>query len=370
MTDICDQLLSMNSDTLDSILDKFSRLQAEIAQPEIATDAAAARPILKEIKDITPLVDKIRDFREIKRQLDESQLMEKEDDPDIKAMAIEESSRLNGLLIQYEDEIRTLLLPKDPDDDKDVILEIRAGTGGEEAALFAGDLWRMYSKFAETRKWKVEVVSLSEADAGGLKELVAEIHGSGAFGLLKHESGVHRVQRVPTTEAQGRVHTSAATVAVLPEADESDVVIRPEELKIDVYRASGAGGQHVNRTESAVRITHLPSGLVVAIQDERSQIKNRAKAMKILFSRLLARTREEEASKIAASRKSMVGSGDRSEKIRTYNFPQNRLTDHRIDLTLYKLDRVMEGDLGDIIEALRVAERAEKLRAEAEAAAR
>jgi peptide chain release factor 1 len=227
----------------------------------------------------------------------------------------------------------------------------------------------MYLKFAETRRWKWELMSFSEADAGGIKEAVVEVSGSGVYGLLKWESGVHRVQRVPVTEAQGRVHTSAATVAVLPEAEEKDVFLKPDDLKIQVYRSSGAGGQHVNTTDSAVRITHIPSGLIVAIQDERSQLKNKAKAMKVLTSRLLAKTREEEHSKISANRKLQVGSGDRSEKIRTYNFPQNRMTDHRIDLTLYKLDRIMEGDLSDIIEALRLADRAEQLQRQTEAAA-
>jgi peptide chain release factor 1 len=260
-----------------------------------------------------------------------------------------------------EDDLRTLLLPKDPADERNAILEIRAGTGGEEAALFAADLFRMYSRFADLRKWKTEIVSLSEAEAGGIKEIVVEVRGDRVYGHLKWESGVHRVQRVPVTEAQGRIHTSAASVAVLPEAEETDMEIKPTDLKIDVYRSSGAGGQHVNTTDSAVRITHLPSGLVVAIQDERSQIKNRAKAMKVLTSRLLAMKRDEENSKLAAERKSQIGSGDRSEKIRTYNYPQNRVTDHRINLTLYKLDRVMEGDISELIDALKLADRAEKL---------
>lgn len=360
----------MNTDQFISILAKFDRLQTELANPKISADQAAARPYLKEIKNLTPLVEKIKEFQSDQIQLDQARLLEKESDPEIQEMAAEESKRLQDKLILTEEEIKTMLLPRDPDDEKDVIIEIRAGTGGEEAALFAADLWKMYSKYAESKRWKVEIVSLNEAEAGGFKEVVAEFHGQGIFGIMKWESGVHRVQRVPTTETQGRVHTSAATVAVMPEATEQDVIIRPEDLKVDVYRSSGAGGQHVNTTESAVRITHLPSGLVVAIQDERSQIKNRAKAMKILYSRLLSKTRDEEASKIAASRKSLVGSGDRSEKIRTYNFPQNRLTDHRIDLTLYKLDRVMLGDLDDVIDAMRAADRTAKLNAEAEAAAR
>jgi peptide chain release factor 1 len=285
----------------------------------------------------------------------------------MRQLAETEIDQITQMLISTEEEIKVLLLPKDPADDGDAILEIRAGTGGEEAALFAGDLCRMYTKFAELHRFKFDIISMHEADAGGIKEVIVEIRGEKAFGTLKWESGVHRVQRVPVTEAQGRLHTSAATVAVLPEVEEKELQIKPDDLKIDVYRSSGAGGQHVNKTESAVRITHLPTGLVVAMQDERSQIKNRAKAMKVLTSRLFERKRLEEASIVSANRKSQVGSGDRSEKIRTYNFPQNRLTDHRINLTLYKLDRVMEGELDEVIEALKVADRTEKLNAGAEA---
>ncbi|MBI5059503.1 peptide chain release factor 1 [candidate division KSB1 bacterium] len=355
-------------DRLENILIRYRQVQEELSSPVVSADPMGAKPLLKEAKDLLPLVEKIRLYQKVQGEINQARTMETESDPEIRSMAAEEVRLLTDRAAQLEEEIRALLLPKDPDDDKSAILEIRAGTGGEEAALFAGELFRMYTKFAELKRWKFEVVSVSEAEAGGLKEVVCEVQGAGAYGTLKWESGVHRVQRVPTTESQGRVHTSAATVAVLPEADERDVTIRPDDLKIDVYRASGAGGQHVNRTESAVRITHLPTGLVVAIQDERSQIKNRARALKILQSRLLVKTRDEEASKVAASRKSQVGSGDRSEKIRTYNFPQNRLTDHRIDLTLYKLDRIMEGEIDDIIEALQLADRAEKLHQETEVA--
>jgi peptide chain release factor 1 len=351
---------------LQNILVRYERLQAELASPAVAADPVGAMPLLKEAKELVPLVEKIQLYQKAQAELSQARDMDGEPDLELRAMAADEVRLLTDRCGQLEDEIRSLLLPRDPDDEKNAILEIRAGTGGEEAALFAGDLFRMYSKFAELKRWKLEVVSVSEAEAGGIKEVVCEVSGDGAYGTLKWESGVHRVQRVPATESQGRVHTSAATVAVLPEADERDVTIRVEDLKIDVYRASGAGGQHVNRTESAVRITHLPSGLVVAIQDERSQIKNRSRAMKILQSRLLVKSRDEEASKVAAARKSQVGSGDRSEKIRTYNFPQNRLTDHRVDLTLYKLDRIMEGEIIEIIEALKVADRAEKLAAETE----
>lgn len=355
---------------LDRILERHSKVQEELALPEVSSDPAATATLLKELKDMQPLVDKIRQFRKVEGQLGQAKTLLSEDDPDMRELAAIDLRDLTSQLESLENEIRELLLPRDPADEKNAILEIRAGTGGEEAALFAADLLRMYSKFAETRRWKFETVSLSEADAGGIKEAVIEVQGRSAYGTMKWESGVHRVQRVPATESQGRVHTSAATVAVLPEAEERDMDIRPDDLKVDVYRASGRGGQHVNTTDSAVRITHIPTGLVVAIQDERSQIKNRAKAMKVLSSRLLARAREEEASKISAARRSLVGSGDRSEKIRTYNFAQNRLTDHRIDLTLYKLDRIMEGELDDIIQALRLADREEKIKATAESVAK
>jgi peptide chain release factor 1 len=355
---------------LDGILDKYKRIQEDLSRPEISSDPTTSMPLLKELKDLTPLVEKIHVFRKLEEQFGEAQQLLKEPDEDMRDMAEAETKHLESQMEQVNQEIIALLLPKDPDDDRNAILEIRAGTGGEEAALFAGDLYRMYSKFAESRRWKWEVISVSDAEAGGVKEVVIEVRGEGAYGVLKWESGVHRVQRVPVTEAQGRIHTSAATVAVLPEAEEKDVQIKPDDLKIQVYRSSGAGGQHVNTTDSAVRITHIPTNIVVTIQDERSQIKNKAKAMKVLVSRLLARTREEEASKVSASRKSQVGSGDRSEKIRTYNFPQNRITDHRVDLTLYKLDRVMEGDLDEIIEALRLADHARKIQGETEAAAR
>jgi peptide chain release factor 1 len=336
----------------------------------MAADQARSRPLLKELKDLTPLVEKIRRHRALEAQAAEARQLLTEQDNQIRELAEEELRRLEAEIEAAEEEIKTLLLPRDEADERNAILEIRAGTGGEEAALFAADLYRMYAKFSERNGWKWEIVSASEADAGGFKEVIVEVRGESVYGILKWESGVHRVQRVPVTEAQGRIHTSAATVAVLPEAEEKDVQIRPDDLRIQVYRSSGAGGQHVNTTDSVVRITHIPTGIVVAIQDERSQIKNRAKAMKILTARLLVRARAEEMQRVSADRRSQVRSGDRSEKVRTYNFPQNRVTDHRIDLTLYKLDRVMEGDLDEIIEALKLDDRARRLRAEMESAAR
>ena len=289
-------------------------------------------------------------------------------DPDMKEMAEEELRSLEDDKERLEGEIRLLLLPKDPNDNKSVILEIRAGTGGDESALFAGDLFRMYSRFAETNRWRVEIISASESERGGYKEIVASVEGEGVYAKLKYESGTHRVQRVPETEAQGRIHTSACTVAIMPEAEDIDIDINPADLKIDVYRSSGAGGQHVNTTDSAVRITHLPTGIVVACQEERSQIKNRAKAMKVLKSRMLDTMQSEQDAKMAADRKQQVGSGDRSERIRTYNFPQGRMTDHRIGLTLYRLDAIMEGDIGEIVDALRAHYQMEALKAQTEAA--
>jgi peptide chain release factor 1 len=353
---------------LNNILDRYDLVNRELERPEVAADQQRSRPLLKELKELTPLVEKIRRLRALEAQAAQTRQLLTERDNPIRELAEEELKKLEGEIAAAEEAIKTLLLPRDEADDRHAILEIRAGTGGEEAALFAADLYRMYAKFSERNGWKWEIISASEADAGGFKEVIVEVRGEGAYGILKWESGVHRVQRVPVTEAQGRIHTSAATVAVLPEAEEQDVQIRPEDLKIQVYRSSGRGGQHVNTTDSAVRITHVPSGIVVAIQDERSQIKNRAKAMKILVARLMARAREEEMQRVSADRRSQVGSGDRSEKVRTYNFPQNRVTDHRVNLTLYKLDRVMEGDFGEIIEALKLEDRARRLREGAEAA--
>jgi peptide chain release factor 1 len=303
------------------------------------------------------------EYRKNARETEDSrQIIASETDEEIRALAREELERLEALLPEIERRVRILLLPKDKDDDKNVGIEIRGGTGGEEAALFAADLFRMYTRYAEIKNWRVEGLDVSETGLGGYKEIAFRIEANGAYSKFKYESGVHRVQRVPVTEASGRVHTSAATVAVLPEAGDVDVEIRPEDLKIDTYRSGGAGGQHVNMTDSAVRITHMPTGLVVTCQDERSQIKNRAKAMQFLRTKLYDLELRKQQDAMAAERKGQVGSGDRSERIRTYNFPQNRVTDHRIGLTLHKLDRVMEGDITELIEALSMADQAEKMK--------
>jgi peptide chain release factor 1 len=334
-------------DRLGQILARRDELQALLAEAQPSDYAKLA----KEFSDLGPVVEAIEAYQVAKRELAEVEQLAA--DPEMHELAELERRDIEARLPELGHQVRLMLLPKDADDEKSAILEIRAGTGGDEAALFAGDLFRMYQRYADLKGWRCEVLSMSESDLGGLKEIVADISGQGVFARLKYEAGVHRVQRVPMTEGSGRIHTSAATVAVLPEAEDVDIDVDDKDLRIDVYRASGAGGQHVNRTESAVRITHLPSGLVVAIQDEKSQHKNKAKALKILKARLYEQEREAKASERAANRKGQVGSGDRSERIRTYNFPQNRLTDHRINLTLYKLDQVIGGEaLDEVIEPL------------------
>ena len=334
-------------DRLGQILARRDELQALLVEAQPSAYAKLA----KELADLGPVVAAIEAYRAARRELGELEQLAA--DPEMRELAEQERRELESRLPDLERQVRLLLLPRDAADEKSAILEIRAGTGGDEAALFAGDLLRMYQRYADLKGWRCEILSLSESDLGGIKEAVLDVSGQGVFARLKYEAGVHRVQRVPVTEASGRIHTSAATVAVLPEAEDVDIAIDEKDLRIDVYRASGAGGQHVNRTESAVRVTHLPTGMVVAIQDEKSQHKNRAKALKILKARLYEREREARASERAASRKGQVGSGDRSERIRTYNFPQNRLTDHRINLTLYKLDQLIAGDvLDEVIEPL------------------
>ena len=345
---------------LDAILARRDELQALLAESPPGGYARLA----KEFSDLEPVVATIEAFRAAGRELRELAVLAEDaaGDREMRDLVEAERRALEARLPELERQVRLLLLPKDAADDKNAILEIRAGTGGDEAALFAGDLLRMYQRYADLKGWRCEILSLSESDLGGIKEVVAEISGQGVFARLKYEAGVHRVQRVPVTEGSGRIHTSAATVAVLPEAEDVDVAIDDKDLRIDVYRASGAGGQHVNRTESAVRITHLPSGLVVAIQDEKSQHKNKAKALKILKARLYDQERAAKDSERAADRKGQVGSGDRSERIRTYNFPQNRLTDHRINLTLYKLDQVVAGEaLDEVIEPLITEDEAARL---------
>ncbi|HHY60949.1 MAG TPA: peptide chain release factor 1 [Clostridia bacterium] len=348
---------------LQAIEDKYEELSRLLSDPEVIANPAEYQ---KHAKAHAALEDIVTAFREYKQVLEDlkgaREILEEEQDKDLKELAAQEVEELTGRKEELEHRLKILLLPKDPNDDKNVIMEIRAGTGGEEAALFAGDLFRMYSRYVERRNWKLEVLSQNPTDIGGYKEIIFQVSGQGAYSCLKFESGVHRVQRVPVTEAQGRIHTSAATVAVLPEAEEVDVEIDPNDLRIDVFCSSGPGGQSVNTTQSAVRITHLPTGIVVSCQDEKSQHKNKDKAMKILRARLLDLAIAKQQGELREARKSMIGTGDRSERIRTYNFPQNRVTDHRIGLTLHKLDAVMDGDLGEIIEALVTSEQAEKLK--------
>jgi len=331
---------------------KFESLTAQMADPATIGDSEAYRKTAKARSELEEIVGRYRDYKQTRHLLDEARPMLDESDADLRGMAEEEIARLEPELQRIEQDLKILLLPKDPNDEKNVVLEIRAGTGGDEATLFAAEMFRMYSRYAESEKWRVEVTSVSESPVGGLKEVIALVSGNKVYSKLKYESGVHRVQRVPQTEQQGRVHTSAVTVAVLPEADDVEIKIDPKDIRIDTFCSSGPGGQSVNTTYSAVRITHLPTGLVVSCQDEKSQIKNRAKAERVLRSRLYEIELEKQQEQIGAERRSMVGTGDRSEKIRTYNFPQNRLTDHRIGLTIHQLDQIMEGRLDAVVDAL------------------
>ena len=349
---------------LEAVSEKYDELTRLLADPTVAADHQKYQKYSKERSDIEDVVNHYRGYRDAVKQIRESEEItgDKKADPELREMADAELKELRPRVEQLEQELRLMLVPKDPRDDKNIFLEIRAGAGGDEAGLFAAELFRMYSRYAEKKRWKVTLLDMSSSGVGGVKEVIAQIQGKGVYSRLKYESGVHRVQRVPTTEASGRIHTSTVTVAMLPEADDVEVQIEQKDLRIDTYCSSGPGGQSVNTTYSAVRITHIPTGEVVACQDERSQLKNRNKAMKILQSRLLEKEREKRDAEEAQARKSQVGTGDRSEKIRTYNFPQSRVTDHRVGVSLYKIDAVMDGDIDEFIDALTAAANAERLK--------
>ncbi len=352
----------MMFERLSEFVNRHEELSLLINDPDIIADQGKWRGLMKEYSDITPIAEKYTEYKNTQKNIEEAiEMLEEKPDEELKSLLKDELSENRERLAEIEEELKLLLIPKDPNDDKNVIMEIRGGAGGDEAALFAGSLFRMYNKYAERNGWKVELMSASESDLGGFKEVCFMITGRGAYSRLKYESGVHRVQRVPETESGGRIHTSTVTVAVLPEADEVDVQIDMNDVRIDVFRASGNGGQCVNTTDSAVRVTHIPTGIVVSCQDEKSQLKNKNKALKVLYARLYDMELKKHNEEIAGERKAQVGTGNRNERIRTYNFPQGRVTDHRVNLTLYKIDNIMEGELDEIIDALTAAERAERL---------
>ncbi len=353
-------------DKLEQVEQRFEEISDKLCQPDVVSDMELYKKYMQEMKHLTPVVEKFREHKKALADEADARLMLEDStlDAEFKEMAFEELESAKALVEQTHQELKILLLPRDPNDDKNVIVEIRGGAGGDEASLFANSLYRMYSMYAQAMGWNSEILAANETEVGGFKEISFMISGEGAYSRFKFESGVHRVQRVPETESQGRIHTSTVTVAVLPEAEEVDIQINPADLQIDTFRSSGAGGQHINKTESAIRITHLPTGTVVECQDERSQHKNRDKAMRILRSRILEAERERQAGEIAGERRSQVGTGDRSERIRTYNYPQGRMTDHRIGLTLYKLEAILNGSLDELIDALITADTAEKLRAQ------
>ena len=348
---------------LAQVEEKYENLARMLGDPEVISDTNKLRIYSKEHSNLTPVIKAYREYVSLKDQLEEAEeMIQEEKDPELVSLAREEKNDLTKGMKELEDRLKMLLLPVDPNDERNVLLEIRAGTGGDEASLFVADLARMYNRFAERRNWKIEVLNSSPTELGGFREIILLLKGQKVYSLLKYEGGIHRVQRVPETESSGRIHTSAVSVVVMPEAEEVEVHINPEDVRVDVFRASGCGGQHVNTTDSAVRLTHIPTGLVVSCQDEKSQHKNKSKAMKILQARLLAKEEEERRAEVDGVRRSMVGSGDRSERIRTYNFPQARVSDHRINLTLYKLEAVMDGDLDELTQALMASDQAEQLR--------
>lgn len=350
-------------DKLEFIQDKYEDLSKKVSDPEVIGNQSEWQKYVKELSDLEPIVNKYKEYKSVKNGIQEAKsILSESSDEELREMAKMELGDLEDQIEKIESELKVLMLPKDPNDDKNVIVEIRAGAGGDEAGLFAGDLLRMYTRYAERNRWKVEMMSLNETGVGGIKEVIFLLRGKGAYSRLKYESGVHRVQRIPTTESGGRIHTSTATVAVLPEADDVEIEINPNDVRVDVFRSSGNGGQSVNTTDSAVRLTHIPTGLVVSCQDEKSQLKNKEKAFKILKARLYDKMLAEQNAEIAEARKSQVGTGDRSERIRTYNFPQGRVSDHRINLTLYKLDYFLDGDIDEILDALITTDQAEKMK--------